>query len=141
MKNDVRDSLSKIRQIIKEADERNDTVDLNGKANLYLSNEGVNIDDQQLAEIKTFLEEIVDNVDNRITDFVMTANHNSLLIRTAIEGNSIKLSIDLLASDNVNEQVTFETVGAVKLSAIDKMMALRNYLNPKRIEFLINLIK
>lgn len=141
MNNDVRASLKAVRKILKEAEERDNTSDLDGKANLHLNNDGLELDDQQLSQIKDFLKEFVDNVDQRITDFVVTLGNNSATIRTAIEGNGVKVTIDLLASDNVNDQVYFETVGTVKLSAVDKLLALRAFLNPKRTEFLITLVK
>ena len=139
--NDVRSSLKAIRKLLKEAEGQNDTIDLDGKANLYLNHEGLEIDDQQMGLIKDFLKEFVDNVDQRITDFIVTLGNNSATIRTAIEGNGVKITIDLLNSDSINDQVYIETVGTVKLGVVDKLLALRSFLNPKRTEFLITLVK
>lgn len=141
MSNDVRNSLNAVRKLIKEAEERDNTIDLDGKANLHLNHDGLELDEQQTGQIKDFLKEFVDTVDQRITDFVVTIGNNAISIKTAIEGNGLKVSIDLMNGDNVNDQVFIETVGAVKLNVVDKLIALRNFLNPKRTEFLITMIK
>lgn len=141
MNDDVRSSLKILRNLIKEVEEGKNIIDISGKANLQLKVDGINPDANFINELKTLLEEFVDTIDPRITDFQVVLGGSVAQIKTAIDGNSVQLLIDLLAGDTPNEQITFTTVGPVQIDVIDKLSALRGFLNPKRIEFLINAIK
>lgn len=132
----IRENLKRIRTI-----NENNTINLDGKANLILQANGIQLPPETQGELEKLLKEVVDNVDNRITHFQVTLGRDAAIIRTKLEADTIEVLIDLFGGNTVDEQISFQTLEGVKLSAVNKLMALREFFNPKRVEFLINAVK